>query len=770
MVAAPLGLAVRSCNIRRARWSLQKIAALLAALGSTWIVAWCPTGELHAQTSAMSTGPPSPVRDYPIDPDAAPRPVLRALRVTGPIVIDGALDEHDWSQAEVASKFVQSTPRTGYAATLDTEVRILYDSRNLYIGALLRVLPGGLLTGGLEHDFHPQRGDLFGITLDPFLDRRSSYVFATNPGGAQRDEQTFDNSRTIINAWSAVMETSSRVVDSTWTVEMRIPLNTISFDPKRDGEHWGLNMIRMGGGNGEISHWAPLPARDIAHRMVKAGYLAGLVGLERGRSLRVKPFALSSWKGGSLASGQDRGSEVDGGIDVKYGVTSKLTLDLSYRTDFSHVEADQAQLNLSRFSLFFPERREFFIENQGTFTFGDIVQSGLRSGTTTQDFTLFHSRRVGLTKDGQPIPLLGGARLTGRAGPIELGLATLASERTDAVPGETFTVARLKNHVLSASDVGVLFTERRATTVDSDGARSRSVGADANFRLMNRLYITSYLVSSEADGAQGAAGRLLVGWRDDVVNTSVMYRQIGEHFNPTLGFLRRGGIKHYYSSVGLHPRPRAYGVAEVNPYVEGSYITDFDGRLESRDVVGALAMRFLSGASLDLSYRNRFESIQRSFPIFRDVIVDSGDYRFEEGVLAYRYPTSRTMSAAMTLTYGDFYDGQRRALALGGAWRPMANLYMSLDVERNDVRLANGSFLADLATFRTEYAWSTRLFGTLLMQYDSQTNEVVANARLSLRYSPLSDVFLVYQERRGANGRRPSTQGLSFKVTKLLQL
>lgn len=772
MVAAALVWAARSRthHVRCAAWSPQKVAALLASLVCASL--WPRAGDdyLHAQAFSTPTGPPSPDRKYPVNPDDEPRPVLRALRVNAPIVVDGALDEGDWSRAEVASKFVQSTPRTGYAASLDTEVRILYDAGNLYVGAVLRVGPGGLVTAGLEQDFHPQRGDLFGITLDPFLDRRSSYVFATNPGGAQRDEQTFDNSRTIISAWSAVMETSSRVADSTWTVEMRIPFNTISFDPLRDGQPWGLNIIRMGGGNGEISHWAPLPARDIAHRMVKAGYLVGLSGLERGRSLRVKPFALSTWRNGSLVSPDDRGSAVDAGIDVKYGVKPKLVLDLTYRMDFSHVESDQAQLNLSRFSVFFPERREFFIENQGTFTFGDIVQSGLRSGTTTQDFTLFHSRRIGLTAAGRPIPLLGGARLTGRAGPIELGVATLASEPTSAGPGELFTVARFKNHVMSASDVGVLFTERRATSGDSSGTRSRSVGADANFRLKNRLYISSYVAASEAGGAQGAAGRVLLGWRDDIVNSSVMYRQITKYFDPTLGFLRRGGIRHYYSSVGLHPRPRAYGVSEINPYIEASYITDIAGRLESREFVGAMATRFVTGASFDLIYRDRLEITQARFTIFRDVLVEPGEYHFEEGVLAYRFPTSRTLSASMTLTYGGFYDGTRRAATFGGAWRPIPNLYMSLDLERNAVRLPQRSFLADLATLRTEHAWSTRLFGTLLMQYDSQRNEVVANARLSFRYSPLSDLFVVYEERRAARGRTPNAQGLTFKVTKLFQL
>ena len=742
-------------------WSVARASVAAALL--------FPVERLRAQAFPTPAGSPAPTRSYPIDPDAAPRPVLRAVRVSESIRIDGVMSESSWARAEVATKFVQSSPRTGHPATTDTEVRILYDAMNLYVGASLKIGPDRLVTAGLEHDFQSRRGDLFGITLDPFLDRRSSYVFATNPGGALRDEQTFDNSRTIIVAWSAVVETASHVNDSTWTLEMRIPLNSISFDPKRDGKPWGLNLIRMGGPNTEISHWAPLPAHDIAHRMIKAGYLVGLEGLRPGRSLRVRPFLVSNQRSGSLLTADDRPSEFDGGVDVKYGLTRKLTLDLTYRTDFSQLEVDQAQLNLSRFSLFFPERREFFIENEGTFTFGDVTHPGLRSGTTIQDFSLFHSRRIGLTDDGRPLPLIGGARLTGRAGPLELGLVRLHSERTNAFPAEAFTVARVKSRVLRASDIGVLYTERTGGPQEIGGG-GRSVGADANFRLMNRLLISSYVATSDNAESEGSAGRVLVGWRDKFWNTSAMYRQIGAYFDPALGFLRRGDIRHYYATLGVHPQPKAHGVAEVNPYVEASHITNLAGGLESQEIVGAVALKLLSGTAVDVVFRDRTENIYSAFPIFRDVLVDSGAYHFSEGVLSLTQSASRAISGRASVTVGEFFSGTRRALSLGGAWRPGPKLYMTLDLQRNDVRLASGSFLADLASVRSEYAWSTRLFGSAWVQYDAQSNEVTASGRLVLRYAPLSDVFLVYQERRGTAGTNTVTRNASLKVTRLLQL
>lgn len=760
----------RSSGVGASRGRFPLFAVLVLTL-------WCastakvllPSGALLSQGFPTPTGPPSPARDYPIDPDAAPRPVLHALRVNERITIDGVHSEGAWVRAELASKFVQTSPRPGYPATAETEVKILYDAKNLYVGAILHIGQEGLVTAGLEHDFQPQRGDLFGLTLDPFLDRRNSYVFATNPGGAQRDEQTFDNSQSVIFAWSAVMETASTIRDSLWYVEMRIPLNTISFDPKRDGLPWGLNIIRQGGKNAEISHWAPLPAHDIAHRMVKAGYLVGLEGLEAGWRLRIKPFAVGSTSDGSVISPTARKSQFDAGLDIKYGITPKMNLDLTYRTDFSQVEVDQAQVNLTRFSLFFPERREFFIENQGTFMFGDITGPGLRSGTTTSDFSLFHSRQIGLTQGGKPIPLIGGARLTGRAGPLELGFVKLNTEDTEATPSESFTVARVKVHILKASDMGLLFTERMSTSGHSSGRRSQSIGADANLRLNSRLFISSYLASTSEQGSEGAAGRLLVGWRDNVVNTSVMYRQFDEEFNPRLGFLGRGSIRHYYANFGVHPRPRAYGLAEVNPFVEGSYITNLRGQLETRQVVGGLLLKFMNGAGLDLTYRNRFESIEKSFNIFQNVAVDAGEYHFSEGIVALKSSMTRMLSGNVTLTVGDFFDGTRRALVMGGGWRPGPALFMRVALERNGVTLKHGTFLADLASLRTEYAWSTRLAGSTTFQYDTQADQMSADVRLSYRYSPLSDIFLVYQDRRHAGGGIPQERRLSFKVTKLFQ-
>ena len=773
----PMGPSIVIARLGAGRCGRPRAVAVLASSMFLVLSSGLPGQEFP---TPVTTSAPTRV-EYPIDPDAAPRPVLRAQRVDGTlVVIDGVMSEPEWSSAEVASSFMQNRPRAGYPAGLKTEAKILYDSRNLYVGAILYDdRPDLLITAGLEHDFQPMRGELFAVLLDPFLDRRNAYGFGVNPGGAMMDSQSFDNGRTVVRAWDAAVETATSVTESGWLVEMRIPFSAVSFNPERDGQPWGVNFVRIIGRSSEISTWAPLQVHDITFVMSKGGYLVGLQGLEPGRNLRIKPFALSNYRKGSLIPGEDRGSEFDGGIDAKYAITPRLTLDLTYRTDFSQVEVDQEQLNLSRFSPFFPERREFFIENEGVFAFGDILQrSGLRSGTTAQDFRLFHSRRIGLGEDGRPIPLLGGGRLTGRAGPLEFGFLNLQSELTSATAAENFSVARVKARLLADSDVGFLFTERRATQGDAgEIGYNRSFGVDANLRLLDRLVISSYLAGSEASGTEsdgiagrGIAGRLGVGWRDSFFNTSVTFRRFDDRFDPGLGFLRRGGVHHYYGTFGVHPRVSVLGLSEVNPYVEAHYFTKIDGTLESRERVGALTFTFLQGGSLDFEHRDRFERIEQPFQIFEDIVVDPGDYHFAQQSLIYRTSQSRTFTGSLTFRSGEFFSGTRRAVALGGTWRPRYDLFFDLQIERNDVDLGTGSFLADIASFRANYALSTRLFGSASTQYNTQTDQLVTNARINVRWAPLSDVFLVFQDRREIGTGATLERLLALKVTRLLQL
>jgi hypothetical protein len=722
-----------------------------------------------AQETAPATAPGA--RVYPIDPETSPRPVSRVARTSARIEIDGRLDEAAWSAAEPLSGFVQQLPATGALATHATIVRVLYDSENLYVSAVCVQRKGDIIVAGLERDFASGDSDIFGLTLDTFLDRRNSFLFLVNPGGAVRDEQTFNDSRNVIDAWEGVIRVKTVVTDTAWFAEMAIPLTTLRFARSTRPQDWGVNFIRRVRYINETSYWSPLDRQYRVHRMSKAGTLAGFEGLRPGRNLMLKPFALAGRSTGAQVPQTSVGARYDAGLDLKYGITSGLTLDATARTDFSQVEVDQEQVNLTRFSQFFPERREFFIENSGSFTFGDVTERNYRMGASLSDFTFFQSRRIGLTRAGLPIPIHGGARLTGRAGKFELGVLNMQTDETDGpapTPAENFTAARLKRNVFGRSDVGVMLLNRQATS--GGGSYNRSWGADANIRLFDVMVINSYVAGSEAPGStsDGMAARVSVAWRDRLWNASTFFKRVDDDFDPGIGFVRRRAMEHSYATLGIHPRPPLRLVQELNPYVEVDYITNLDRLLETRTLAAGLVVAFQPDGQFDTEVRDQFERVPRAFEIFPGDTVFAGSYAWREATAGYTSGGARALAGSVRVTAGDFYDGSRTSVSLGTTWRPRYDLQLELSLQRNQVDLPRGSFDADVAGLRARYSWSTALVSSAFVQYNAESKQLVTNARINLRYAPLSDVFLVYTERTNERTDVRNERSVALKVTRAI--
>jgi Domain of unknown function (DUF5916) len=725
----------------------------------------------RAQAAGRGTADVTPSgRRYPINPEAEPRPVGQATRATQSIVVDGRLDEEDWSRATPFTDFVQQLPQTGYPARYPTDVRMLYDRDNLYLGVICHdPEPGRAITVGLQRDFDSSNSDIFGVVFDTFLDRRNSFLFLVNPHGAVRDEQTWNDSRNIVEAWEGVVFVRTARQDSSWTVEMRIPTRTLRFDAARDPQTWGINFIRRVRRDNETSYWAPLERQYRIHRMSQAGTLEGLAGLRQGRNLQLKPYALGATSAGVQVPVSSQGSAFNGGLDLKYGMTPQLTLDLTTRTDFSQVEVDQEQVNLTRFSLFFPERREFFIENSGSFTFGDVAERNYRMGASLGDFTLFNSRRIGLTADGQPIPIAGGGRLTGRAGGWEVGLLDLRTQRFEDNPAENFAVARLKRNVLGNSDVGLIYLERQAD--DTTGSYNRSYGVDANVRLFGNMIINSYLAASDASGtaSDGTAGRVSVAYRGRLWNSSAMFKRVSDEFDPGIGFVRRTALQQWFGTTGVHARPRIRGVQEVNPYVALDYITDLSSRLETRTALAGLAVNFQPDGQVEATWQDQFDRLVAPFEISSGVTIPAGAYTNREATLRYQMGQARPLYGNARVATGDFYGGRRDVYGAGVTWRVRYDLSFDGSLTRNDVRLPAGSFLADVAGVRARYAWSTQLSGIAYVQYNTQSRALVTNARVNLRYAPLSDIFLVYTERRNTLTDVRNERSVALKITRMVQ-
>ncbi len=723
-----------------------------------------------APVSAQKHGPLSISASPPVavDPETAPRPEARAVRIDAPIEIDGTPDEAAWDAAEVLTGFVQTLPQLGMLATEQTEVRVLYDEHYVYVSAVCYDSRMDALTiPSIEQDFETHDSDIFGVTIDPYLDRRNAFMFLVNPGGAVKDGQVFDNSRNYNIPWEGVIDLKVAAHDSAWTVEMAIPLTTLRFDPTREEQSWGFQFSRRVRRKNEDSYWSPLARRELLHKMSRAGTLHGFRDLRAGRNVSIKPYASASSASGSLTEVGAGDDGFDGGFDLKYGITPRLTLDGTFRTDFSQVEVDQERVNLTRFSLFFPEKRDFFLENAGTFTFGDVTERNYRMGSSLREFTLFHSRRIGLDENGLPIPIVGGGRVTGQAGGWGIGVLNMQTDGRRDLPAENFSVARLRRNVIGNSDVGAIFVNRQAT--DGSGRYNRSYGADANLQLADNLVVNAYFAATD-DSEQRAgddwAGRVSLAWRDRLWDASAFVKQVGEAFDPGVGFVRRRGVRQSYATLGAHPVPGIPGVQEINPYGEITYISDPDGLLLTRSTRAGLGVEFRDGSSVSATYTDRFERLERDFSV-AGVVVPEADYSFREAGLTYQSNAGKALSANVSLTHGGYFGGDRTSVGARVLWRVNRHLAFDFIADRNEVTLPEGSFTADVYGGRINLALSTALLTSTYVQYNAQTEEVFSNVRLNFIHAPLSDVFLVYTERRQASGGALIDRLLSLKVTKL---
>ena len=481
---------------------------------------------------------------------------LTAKRTAGAIVIDGRLDEADWRNAPLATDFLQNDPREGEPASAATEVRVLYDDENLYFGAIAYdAEPDKLVINDLTRDFNARAGDSFGIVLDTFHDERNGYMFQTNPAGAKFDAQFINEGREFNMNWDGVWYAESRVTELGWITEIAIPFKTLRFNDAAP-QVWGINFLRCNRRLNENSYWAPLPRIHNFARVSLAGTLQGLSGLKRQRDIKVTPYA----KGDVLQDADVATStHFDGGLDAKLAIGSGLRLDLTLNTDFSQVEADVQQINLTRFSLLFPEKRDFFLENSGIFRFGPPTDprvsqfqasfgsvaspSNLRGGQARgDDMFFFFSRRIGLSEEGVPIPVIGGGRLTGRVGQYDVGFLNMQTGEASGLTGDSlsangdnFTVARVRRNIFGHSDIGVMFLNR--TNMNTDHY-NRGFGIDGNFRISPEIDINAYIAKTSTKGLSGDdyAGPARLDLRQPLVAASKRDLHAPRQLQPGNGF------------------------------------------------------------------------------------------------------------------------------------------------------------------------------------------------------------------------------------------
>ena len=702
---------------------------------------------------------------------------LPISRTAEPIAIDGVLDEPAWRNATIAKDFIQNDPREGEAATHDTEVRVLYDDSAIYFGVFARDdRPDALIISDLKKDFDTGSSDGFRVILDTFRDERNGYQFATNPAGAKWDAQSSNEGRENNSDWDGIWDVRTRVTDDGWYAEIWIPFKTLKFS-RADPQTWGINFERKVRRLNEDSYWAPLPRIYNLERVSMAGAIGGMNGIRPGRNIRLKPYMAGS---SNAVTGLATEGKFDAGFDVKYGVTSGLTWDFTVNTDFSQVEADEQQVNLSRFSLFFPEKRDFFLENSGIFQFGgggDRVGGGARSGrqNASQPLRLFFSRRIGLSDAGDAVPILAGTRLTGRLGSrYSLGVLNVQQTEEGDVPATNFTALRARRDILANSDVGVVLLNKE----ESGHHFNRVAGVDANFRF-GFLTLDAYAVQtfSPASEVSGDGGRFAASghanYQSRVWQFRGRYSAIGQNFIDEMGFVPRTGVNNGFAYVGRTFRPAwfsKFGIRETRPHWQFDTFVRRDGDgLESRYQDWHWPVNFEDGGFLEVGVNPNVEVVREAFTINNalDIDVNPGRYEFNEWFVLWSGNSSAPFYFTGRYSTGEFYDGYRRGYGFGPSIRVNEKINGSLSLQINDIEVSNGSFVTKLVAGRFNYNFNTRMFVNALIQYNTDTRQLSSNLRFNIIHRPLSDFFLVYNDRH--DDRTDETnRALIAKVTYLL--
>jgi hypothetical protein len=699
---------------------------------------------------------------------------LTAERVSEPVRLDGVLDEEVWQNGHAASAFVQAEPREGLSATERTEVRVAYDDRNLYVGAMLWDSDvGGLVVNDIKKDFSETAQDAFAVILDTFRDRRNGYVFMTNPEGARADWQVANEGREINVSWDAVWNVRTRRTSEGWAVEMEIPFRALRFE--EGVPTWGINFSRRIRRKNELDYWSPVPRSYALTRLSLAGDLVGLPRASGGRDLRVKPYVLGS-QVRETGETEFQGIE-EAGLDVRARVLDAFTLDVTLNPDFAQVEADVQQVNLTQFSQFFPEKREFFLENSGLFYVGDAARNNrvFAVPTPDEDLLLFFSRRVGVADDGRAIPIRAGGRLTGRLGGTNIGAIAMRTDDVSGIPGSDYGVVRVRQNVLSGSDIGGIFMSRTLHGGAAEGDDyNRVFGGDAYLRFPGNVDWSTYVVGTRSPGVGDGqyAWRTSLNREGNFVHIKFGAMELGEGFRDDLGFFRRTGVRKYFIDFGIRPRPegmRQRGVREMHPHIVWNYYEDLAGRIVGKRLHSGYTFFMNDGGFWELSVNPAFEKIEEPFRIARGIDpIPAGSYGWVEYQLRGNTDPSRTVSGGFTGILGGLWSGTQRTVNANVTLRPSYKFFLETRLQRTygDLDLPDADFTRTFWTFRTNYSFNTNMFVDALVQYDPGSEQVNTNVRFNLIHRPLSDIFLVYNEQRFATGEGiPPGRGLTVKGT-----
>jgi len=692
---------------------------------------------------------------------------IRAIKLTDPLRFDGRLDDRVYTEIPGSQGMVQVVPQNGAPSSEKTEIWVLFDGDNIYVSAKCwdSAPPEKWIANELRRDTNQMRqNDHFGVGFDTFNDKRSGFMFYANPLGGFSDYSVVDEGAPNTD-WNPVWSVRTGRFDGGWTLEMQFPFKSLRYTSGQD-RTWGIQFRRSIRRKNEWNYWTPLPQQfggpQALNRVSLYGTLTGLDLPPASKNLEVKPYALGK-------STTDRvrvppvSSDGDGDVggDLKYGITANLTADLTVNTDFAQVEIDEQQVNLTRFNLFLPEKRDFFLEGRGLFDFargGASGGFGIGGGTSDTPY-LFYSRRIGLNRN-RVVPIDVGGRLTGKVGGFGLGVMNIEAgdESLSATPATNFTVMRLKRDILRRSTFGGMFTNRSQSSIAPDGT-NQAYGADLALGFYQNVSLGAYYARTETTGLEGdnESYQGKFDWQPDRYGFNAEVLKVGKAFNPEVGFLRRTDFTRSYSQARFSPRPRQSAIVRKYTYqVSIEYYENGAGDVESRQQTGRFNVEFNNSDQFTAEANANYDLLLVPFSPAAGAVIPVGDYHYNDATLTYAMGQQRRVSGTVAVQLGEYYSGTIQAVTFSnGRVAILKQFSVEPRVSINHVALPTGDFTTRLYGARTDYGFSPRMFLSALLQYSSNDHTFSSNVRYRWEYKPGSEFFLVWTDEQDTNPLDP---------------
>ncbi len=707
---------------------------------------------------ALAQSPDAPAApetetDQPSSDALSRRPVVSVNRLEQAPVIDGVINPDEWAGAATITDFTQVDPIEGGEPSERTIAYVAFDSDRLFVAIRAEDSDAsGIRATQMKRDGDFAFDDVLSISIDPFFNSRDGYLFEMTPPGAKRDA-LLENNRNRRFDWDGIWRGRTSMDAGGWSAEFSIPYKTIGFNPNSD--RWGLNIERRIRRKQETIRWAgPQRTRGLAS-VSSAGIIEGLEDLEKGIGLDIKPFITFKYADRD-GDRPDTDFEVEGGVDLFYKITPDLTFAVTVNTDFAETEVDERRVNLTRFSLFFPEKRDFFLQDAGLFEFGGIRRNPLP----------YFSRRIGIGPDGKPIDIIAGLKLTGRIGDLNVGLLNVQlDEGPDGLDAKNVTVGRFSYNVLEESQIGII------TTIGDPQTNGDNflIGTDFNYRNSTDfgddvLTANAFFMHTETSGVSGPqnafGGRVRMA--SDNVEWFAAFTQIDDTFNPALGFSNRRGIREYIANARKRWRPTGW-IDRVDIRGSTDFITDTAGNLETYELEARFEMENRAGDEMSLEVTNNFEDLDEDFEIQPGVVIPDDDYTFTRGRFAAFSSSSRPLRVGGSVEFGEFFDGDRLDLVGEFEWRPNRFFAIDAEYEENHVDLPDGDFVVRIARSGVDINFTPFVSWDSTIQWDNISELLGINSRVKWIIDPGQEVFFVVNQ--GFTTEGSEFESLATEVT-----